>query len=171
MNRSAFTQFGLALLFALLAGLLYGWWYVQVTTEIAQSEALAAEAQMLGEEFSRSALARTELAALAVDEAFVAGRFLPVPEIVEFLEELETTGRSFGAQVSVVSVADATTKGRLSVALSIAGSFDAVMRTIGAVEYGRYASVVRNLTLDTAGEGEWSASMTMEVEAATAPTI
>jgi hypothetical protein len=42
--------------------------------------------------------------------------------------------------------------------LRIVGSFDAVMRTLGAIEYQAYDTTLANVTLDTPTGENWTAS-------------
>ncbi len=105
-------------------------------------------------EQARGASARSRLAEVASDEEFLASRFVADAEIVSFLEGLESTGDAFGATVKVASVSgDApAAESRITLSLSIQGSFPAIMKTLGAIEHGRYALAPRDVSL--AGEGE-----------------
>lgn len=109
--------------------------------------------------------AQGALAALSANEARITGYFLNEKDVVEFLEELESTGDTLGADVTVVAVNNerGATPPRVAVALRITGSFDAVMRTIGAIEYGPYDGVVTTVTMDDQGDGTWGASVTYSV--------
>lgn len=165
MNRDTFLHLGIVTLATLLAIVGYVWWHYEVTSASAEAAKLAAEVETRSDEYSRTTRAKSELAALAADESFVEGRFLPVDEIVPFLEGLERTGDAFGADVSVVSVSDAVGGESIAVALEVGGSFDAVMRTLGTMEYGTYASSVSDLTLDTTDGERWGATLTLIVGA------
>jgi len=165
MNRNAFLHLGLVTLAALFAIVGYVWWHHEVKIASEEAATLAADVETRGDEYSRTARARSELAALAADETFVEGRFLPVDGVVPFLENLESTGEEFGANVSVVSVSDALSGESIAIALEVSGSFDAVMRTLGTIEYGTYASSVANLTLETPNGEGWNATMTLIVGA------
>lgn len=165
MNRESFLHFGIVTLGMLLTAVAFVWWHYEVSSASEEAATLAAEVTARGDEYSRTARARSELAALAADESFVEGRFLPVAEIVPFLEGLERSGEEFGATVSVASVSDALAGERIAVALKIQGSFDEVMRTLGTIEYGSYASSVSALTLDTPDGEVWSAALTLVIGA------
>ncbi len=105
---------------------------------------------------ARGASARTRLAEVVSDEEFLAGHFVASADIVSFLEGLEGAGDAFGATVKVASVTGATPteEGRIALALSIEGSFDAVMKTLGVIEHGRYAMTARDLSLSGV-DGLW----------------
>lgn len=161
MTRSPFLPLGLAIIVALAAVMGYLFWHRAVVDASANAALLAGEVALKSGVLSESASARSALAALSDDEDFMERLLLSTEDLVPFLEELEASGSDYGASVSVVSVSDAEGEGRIRVAFSIEGSFDAVMRTLGTVEYAEHASAVRNVTLDTPGEGMWSAAVTM----------
>jgi hypothetical protein len=165
MNKSLLTHLGVAILFAVVSILAYAWWQNTVAQTLTEATEVTAKAKAIEQELSEITHAKQEVASLEENEEFVRARFLPLEDIVLFLEELEETGQKYGATVSVVSVGDGKTGNRVSVALSAQGSFNAVMKTIGAIEYGSYASAVKSLALDGGGEGNWNASFILEVEA------
>ena len=72
-------------------------------------------------------------------------------EVVDFLESIQATGRPFGVKVDVASVSNEKVSAHARIALSLAarGSFQGVMRTLGAIEYGPYDGVITNLSLTT----------------------
>ncbi|MBU2103516.1 hypothetical protein KKD95_00690, partial [Patescibacteria group bacterium] len=75
-------------------------------------------------------------------------------------------GKGLGATVSVASVSAETTTTRphLKLSLKITGSFDSVLRTLGAIEYGPYDSQLLTTTFDTPKvsdptlDAEWTAT-------------
>ncbi len=173
MRRFTLIQLSLAL--ALLVGscVAYGFWYAGVRAMSARSEALNIE---LGERTADSArviAAKEALQNLAADEATVRQYLIRPGDVVAFLEELEGTGSALGATVEVVSVSAEQGTGRGTIALStkITGSFDAVLRTLGAIEYGPYDSRITGLTFDTVSPGAWTAaaSFTIGTQATQAP--
>ncbi len=138
----------------------YVFWYdlmQGLRTETAQLETdiLAKEGERI-----RAASARTAEDDLLAQENFIASHLVKTDDIVLFLETIEGTGKAFGATVQVASVSGEgkASNGKISLSLSITGTFDAVMRTLGAIENGPYANMVSDLTLDTPDKGEtWSA--------------
>ncbi|HEX2792191.1 MAG TPA: hypothetical protein VHO23_00520 [Candidatus Paceibacterota bacterium] len=165
MRRPVFHLIAVAALLALL-GVAYGFWYVAVERKSAESAALAADIDRAIADAERAAATRSALASLAVDERTLENYFLSVDGIVPFLEGLEATGRGTGALVEVVSVSDTpTSDNRVALSLRISGPFDAVVRTIGRIEYGAYDSRIENLTLDTGfgAAGEWTAAAVFSI--------
>lgn len=176
MRHVALIQFSLAV--AVLVGVLaaYGAWYVVVGQASATSAALATEIETKTQESARVASAREALATLATDEASIQAYFIRQEDIVSFLERLESSGSSLGSVVEVVSVGAESEGERphIRLSLKITGSFDAVMRTLGAIEYGPYDSAVTSVTLDTlpaenGPSGRWTAAATLTLGTRTTP--
>jgi Tfp pilus assembly protein PilN len=155
---------------ALLGG--YVVWLNVVERQRTELATLQSEIAQKDAERTRSFTARSAESDLAETEAFIASHIVQKDNIVSFLEALENTGTAYGAQVDVASLSgdDAASAGRISLSLSITGSFDAVMRTLGAIEHGSYANMVKNITLDTAGADDvWSATGVFVVATDTRP--
>ena len=143
----------------------YGVWFIVVDTENAKARSLATELATKSQDAGRIAEAKEALAALSIDEAAVASHFVSANDIVPFLGGLESTGAALGSDVEVVSVGGDGAKsgqGHLNLSVRITGTFDAVMRTLGAFEYGPYDIVLTNLTFD-GGDSKWSAAATFSV--------
>lgn len=153
----------------------YTFWYGAVGSVSAHAAALANEIAMKSENTTRIAAAKTTLASLAVDEQAVHGYFVSAGDIVPFLEHLESTGRALGAKIEVVSVGaePATPREHLRLSLKLSGSFDAVLRSLGAIEYAPYDVTLTTLTLDTippagGGRAVWNAAAVFSVGTRTA---
>lgn len=157
-----------ALIACVVAAGAFGLWYTIVadtTARGAELEAALKEREAAG---GRSAAARRALTDLAVEEERIGAYFVSPAEIVPFLESLEGTGEAIGAEVDIVSVGDTPdATGRIPLSLSISGSFDAVLRTVGAIEHHPNDLRVTTLTLDTpqgaASQGVWTANITFSV--------
>lgn len=143
----------------------YAIWYRAVETRAQEATTLAEELQQRGEAGGRVALARKALEGLDADEATVHKYFITNEELVTFLESLERTGEQLGADIEVVAVqrgegAQSTT---ITLALSIQGTFDVVLRTLGAIEYQPYDTRLTSVTLDTANAGVWTMAATVAI--------
>lgn len=169
--KPAALQLAIMSVVALLAIAGYVLWYEQVTALDAEAAGLVTEIAAKDAERTRSASARSAEADLAAQEAFVASHLVATGDIVAFLEGLEATGRAYGATLRVASVTggENSPEGRISLSLSIAGSFDAVMRTVGAIESGPYAGMVQDLSLDTPDGETWSATGIFIIGTASTP--
>lgn len=170
MRRLAFIQLFLASL--LLASILavYGFWYAEVGKASAEAAKLSDDILTKSQDSARVTAAKAALVSLAGDEASVTQYLIPPGDVVPFLESLEQTGKALGATVEVVSVASEATKerGHLALSLKISGPFDAVLRTLGAIEYGPYDSSLTGLTFDTPrsdteGAQAWTAAATFSI--------
>lgn len=166
------TLIELVVAFLVLASVLgaYAFWYVAVGKARDEAAALSKQIQTKTLESARVTEAKDALALLAADEASMREYFVSTQDIVPFLGMLERKGTALGSSLEVVSVSSDTVAGRERILLSlkITGSFDAVLRTLGAIEYGPYDSAVSNVTFDTAvGEpgvaSAWTAVGTFSV--------
>ncbi|MFA5942786.1 MAG: hypothetical protein WC798_03930 [Candidatus Paceibacterota bacterium] len=151
-----------AISIAALAG--YSLWYVAVAKKSADVAGLQNQIDAKTETASRIASARAVLADVAGAEAAVQSYFVPETGVVAFISGLEARGRAQGAAVSVLSVS--TTQGArptLLFALTIKGTFDAVMRTVGVIEYAPHDISFSGLSLVQNEEGDWQADLKLVV--------
>lgn len=151
----------------------YVWWRLSVEKASAEAAELEAQIERTMEETRQVGQVKGALALLAEDERAIQSYFVNTEDIVPFLESLESAGKGLGATVAVVSVADKPSgDGRIALSLRITGSFEAVMRTLGVIEYGPHDLRVSNLALDTdpAAAGSWTAAVTLSVGTRESPT-
>lgn len=135
-------------------------WYMTVENARAAVGKATEDIALKTTEAKRIQDARGALTALSHNEERIKGYFVAKEEIGSFLETISATGDSLGSDVEIVSVNEEPAgegRARVSVALSVTGSFDAVMRTIGALEYGPYDVLVKNLSLNSEEESGWNA--------------
>lgn len=152
----------------------YGIAYHALGTLSASVTALTKEVAAKKESAAAATLAADELARLSVEEEQINGYFVVQDNIVSFLETLQAKGVVLGSVIKVVSVsANPGTRPHLDLALSITGSFDAVMRTVGSIEYSPHDITVTSLVLDVIDSADedappgWTATMKMTVGTAT----
>ena len=161
MKNRILIHVGVATLVLILAGLGLVLWQHVVSEERAKIERLREEAALL-EEHTKRVEGREELLLLEDEERYVEERLLAVSDIVSFLSAFERKGNQHGAEVEVVSVSEKQ-EGRVVIAFSVSGSFDAVMRTLGSIEYEQYASAIENVTLETAPGEAWTLTGTYTI--------
>lgn len=132
-----------------------------------QTEVSAAQIQI-----DRVRAAKEALPALASAEVATSAFLLSTEDIVPFLETLEKKGRAQGGVVTVLSVntEHAGAKPRIALSLTISGSFDAVLRTLGTIEYSSYDIRVVNATIEKVGAADkgsatWTASVVLSIGA------
>lgn len=157
-----------SLIHALLAGVIalgviggYVLWYLSVQGLYADIEKTRAQSALKETERARAVIARTAEEEIHAHELFVASHIVDTANIVSFLEEIESAGKAFGATVRVGSVNGGSkgANGNISLSLSISGSFDGVMRTLGVIEHGAYATSITDVSLDTTDNGKtWNAT-------------
>lgn len=163
--RSPLTQLILAFLVCAAALVGYGIWYAAIANQSIAASALQSQIDVKTATISQMASTRAALAEIAGDESVVQGYFVPETGVVTFIDGLESRGRSLGANVGVLSVSTGGAPARpvLLFSLSITGTFDAVMRTVGAIEYAPYDISVSALTLEQSDKNSWHADLKLLV--------
>jgi Tfp pilus assembly protein PilO len=139
MNSSlSHLVFALGTLIIVLGG--YAWWYSVVSNESATAVRLLQEVEVRTDATTRASAVSTALARIESEQGAIEDYFISEENIVAFLEDIEQIGLSTGARVQVVSVGDLERRETtLPLSVVIEGGFNAVMRTVGAVEYMPYA--------------------------------
>jgi hypothetical protein len=173
MSRASLIPFGISILALAIVGGVYFFWYQNVTKLSAHAADLLTHVNEKDTEIKRISAANATFAALSSDEAAIAQYFVADNKVVPFLEEIQSTGKSFGSSIEVVSVSAETIGApHLTVSLKIDGTFDAVVRTLGALEYAPRDIVVNDIALTSTpgakGESLWSATGTFTVGTRTA---
>ncbi len=163
--RSSLTHFLIAILVAVVALAVYGAGYIAVSNKSVEVASLQGQITAASAAMSRTAAARAALAEIAGDEANVRSYFVSENNVVAFINDLEARGLAQKATVSVLSVATGGTPTRptLTLALTVKGSFDAVMRTIGVIEYAPYDAEVSALSVGQDPKNGWQATLTLVV--------
>lgn len=153
-----------------LAG--YGAWYAYVSAESQRVASLQSQIEEATKNVDHITSAKAALAEIADDEAAVQSYFVPESGVVSFINNLEQLGALQKANLSVVSVSTAgsSTQPVLLLTLSITGTFDAVMRTVGLVEYAPYDVSISKFSIMAQGKGGWQANVSITVGSATAQT-
>jgi len=155
---------------AVLVG--YSMWYAVITAQSAAVTSLQNQINAKTETVNRANTTRVALAEIASDEIAVQSYFVPESGVVTFIDSLEAQGRSFGAALNVLSVSTegTTAQPMLVLSLSIKGTFDAVMRTLGAIEYAPYAISVTTLSVVQDAKNSWHADLKIRVGSSIAST-
>lgn len=166
MTKS-FTHIVIAGVILLASISAYGLWYMEIEKTRTAITATSAEVVAQTTEAKRIKEAKGALAALSQNEARIREYFVSSAEIGTFLETIGRTGSALGSKVTIVSVTEeaaAVPRPRITLSVTINGSFDAVMRTVGALEYGPYDVELRNLSVDAirqeTGPNVWTAVAT-----------
>lgn len=167
--RTPYAHIAAAGLLLLLSVGAYAFWFRHVNALSAEAAQLSTELRTRGDAGSRASSLRRAIGEIERQEGEVYRRFVGSDTIVTYLEGVEATAESLGASVEVVSVGNASAKRdqlvQLQMSLRITGTFDAVMRTLGAIEYQAYDTTLSSLTLDTPPQADagWTAAATFLV--------
>ncbi len=159
--KSPFSHIIIAVVICVSAVVGYGVWYAAISAKSASVVSLQNQIDTKIETANRIAAARATLADVAGDEAVVQNYFVPEASVVSFIDALETSGKTLGTTVSVLSVGTSGTSAKpsLELALSVKGTFDAVMRTIGSIEYAPYDLSILSLTVAQDDKNSWHADL------------
>ncbi len=166
-----YAHLAVALIMGVIVVSGYVSWYVAVSQKSRDVAALQDQITAVSGNMSRIAMARTALAEIASDEKEIGDYFVSDSNVVSFINDIESLGTQEGTKVSVTSVSKGGTRAlpALLVMLSIDGSFDQVMRTIGAVEYSPYALSLAALNVvhiaaESGKVEHWHADVTLTVD-------
>lgn len=143
----------------------YTVWYGAVSDKSREVAGLQNQILAASETVSRVASARAALTEIAGDEMKVRSYFVPESGVVAFINDLEARGVAQGATIDVSSVSTGGTPSRPALMLSITvkGTFDSVMRTVGSIEYAPYDVLVSSFSIRQDVEDAWNASLGLRV--------
>ena len=143
----------------------YGVWYHTISTASSRVAQLQDQIDAKTRAADHVAVARATLAQIAGDEAAVQNHFVPESAIVPFIDVLESIGRAEQAKMDVRSVATGANPKQpsLVLTLTIDGTFDAVMRTVGTIEYAPYDLSITRFSVTKDGKGVWHAELSITV--------
>ncbi len=168
--RPALIQFLVSLAVLILAVAGYGAWYAFVSAQSAHVADLESQIESKTQTALRISSARAALAQITDSEATVNSYFIGEASVVDFINQLQVLGKSLGTAVNVLSVSEGVSNAHSSlvVTLTATGSFDAVMRTVGAIEFAPYDLSLSSFSVHTVQGSGWSADLTVLVGSASA---
>ena len=162
--KSPFSHLGIV--FIICTGLVAGYCFlysVIVTKSVAVVETqnqIDAETETA----SRSASVPAIIAKIADDETAIQKYFVQENGVMAFINTIEALGKTQGTTITVLSVsADGGAHPTLLVSLSLEGTFDAVVRTVGAIEHAPYDISLSKLSLKQDGANSWHADLGLAV--------
>lgn len=163
--KSPFSHLVTISVLCIVAFIGYGVLYAALSAKSASVAALENSIATKTETVKRIAATRATLAGIATDETVIQNYFVPETGVVSFIDALETHGKEQGALVSVLSVSKsgATEQPALTLAVTIKGTFDAVMRTAGAIEFMPYDLVITSFEVSQDAKDAWHADMKLLV--------
>ena len=161
MRRSLITL-GLSVVMLVSAGTAYSLAYYWLTKSTAELTVLEQKVNAETVQVERIKRAQEGVSGgLTSDEELVQHYFLNKQELVPFLEHLQNTGKILGStlQVNTITETKVDSRTRIQLAFTVTGSFDAVMRTLGALEFAPYDGVLTGLNLSTSNAGTASSTV------------
>ncbi len=169
MNRAYYHLVIAAIFFAVVLSVYLFWnnTLMRVSGEVAS---LASDITTKNKTFAETIVAEKELTKLSTEESTIQGYFVKTADVVPFLEGMQTLGSSVGAKVTIVSVStNPLPRQHLELALRISGTFDAVVRAVGLIEYSPYDVTTTSLTLSSDPSTDpkvgsvWSGALTLQI--------
>ncbi len=150
----------------------YGFWYAAIANKSSAVVDLQNQIASKKEIMNRAASARAALAKIAGAKDAMQSFFIPETGVVAFIDGLEAQGKSLGTVVSVLSVSTGSTgtQPTFILSLTIRGSFNAVMRTVGVIEYAPYDLSVSEFSLTQDDKKNWRAALNFSVGSVHAAT-
>lgn len=163
--KSSITHMVVTIVFCIVAIIGYGIWYAALYTKSTEVATLESDIRTKTAAVARIAATRAALEGVANDEEVVHGYFVPADGVVTFINSLETQSKTLGASLSVLSVATGgtTLQPTLELALTVKGKFEAVMQTVGAIEYLPYGISVSSLSIVHDAKNSWHADLKLLV--------
>lgn len=170
--RSSLAHLFSALVICGIAFVGYGAWYMTVVSLSSTAADLQNQIDAKTESASRIASARAAIAEIGNDEAVVQNYVVSEDGVVAFITDLEARGKALGAVVDVLSVSKGTEGARTKLVflLAVKGTFDAVMRTLGSIEYAPYDLSLSGVLLGQDAKDSWHADLKLLVGSTSAST-
>jgi len=152
-----------SLCIAAIAG--YGYWYTVIGDKSTAVANLESQIVAKNKTADHIASVRASLAEIADDEAIMQNYFVPETGVVAFITNLEGQGHTQGTAVNVnsVSMSSVGAQPTLTFSVTIKGTFDAVMRTVGAIEYSPYDLSISTFSFGHDDKNSWIANLGLVV--------
>ena len=163
--KSPALQFIAAFLLAMGAIAGYSAGYVALSQKSIDVADLQSKITAVSNTINRTTSAHTTIAKVSADEADIKGYFVSEAQIASLVSDFEARGLAQKASVTVTSVSADTQSSRPAylIGLTVQGTFDAVARTIGAIEYAPYDLSLKSLVFEHDLKGAWHASLSLLV--------
>ena len=175
--KSPFSNLIIAVVVFVIVSIGYGIWYAAIAAKSTNVVYLENQIETKTQTASHIASARAALTEIAGDETVIQKYFVSKTAVVAFIDDLQARGKAQETVISILSVSTAGTvlQPTLLLSLTINGTFDAVMRTVGTIEYAPYAISILGLSLGQVAANSWHADLKLLVgsvpgDAASSPT-
>lgn len=163
--RSSLLHLSVWILICIVMIVGHGFWYSIIVNKNSTVASLQNQIDTKTETAKRVISERTALSEISSYESVVQNYFVPETRVVSFIDELETRARAQSAVMKVlsVSVGDAKKRPTLVFSVTVSGAFDALMRTLGVIEYAPYDISISKLSIVKDGRNDWHANMELIV--------
>ncbi len=163
--KSPLSHFIFAVSVFAAVGIGYVVLYAGVESKSAYVADLANQIAAKTEIESRAASTRASLAEIENDQTEMQSYFVPEAGVVAFIDDLQAQAQALNATTSILSVSMSSADAQpvLKIALIIKGTFDSVMRAVGAIEYAPYDLSVSALSLEQDDKNAWHANLNLVV--------
>lgn len=163
--KTPFSHIIVAVGVCLIALIGYGVWYAVISEKSTTVADLQSRIDAKTETVNRIAATRATFVGVTSDEAMVQGYFVSEAGIVAFIDALERREKTLGTTVGVLSVSTSGTAAQpsLTLSLTVKGTFDAVMRTVGSIEYAPYDLSISAVSIVQDAENSWHADLKLLV--------
>jgi hypothetical protein len=145
----------------------YGFWYSVITEKNGEVASLRDQIAAKTQSSVRATVARNTLADIQGEEKLMRRYFVAETEIVSLIDDLQSRAHAQSATMKVLSVSTKGTEkqGDLALVLSanIDGAFDALMRTVGAIEYAPYDVSISKFAMHKDAKLPWHADLELVV--------
>jgi hypothetical protein len=150
----------------------YLMWYAAVANESATVAGLQSQIITKTEDANRIASALVALSGISGDENIVQNYFVPETKVVPFINNVEERGKALGTSISVLSVSTNIVNKQPTIlfTLSISGTFDSVLRTVGVIEYLPYDLSITDFSVVQGDKDIWNANLKILVGSVKTPT-
>lgn len=167
--KSPRIHFVLMLVLGMTTMMSYIIWYTEVSKKSASVVSLESQISAAADAMNRIASSKAMFAEIAGDEAKLKDHFVSESGVVAFINDLESLGIPNHATVNVLSVSKGGSVQRPTLILSVTieGTFDAVLSTIGAIEYAPYTISISTLSVVKDAKNSWRATVSLSVGAVT----
>lgn len=147
----------------------YALWYRAIAKTSAELATIKEQVNAGRGSIEQQVFAHTIRTQLDQEEALVQSYLVSEEEAPSFINELESSGRRQGTEVTTVSIQKEDGKGKSSLILSLTvrGLFANVLQTVGVIENAQYRIALSSLTLTHEEGSVWRADIKMSVSSPT----
>jgi hypothetical protein len=155
-------QIAVAVLIVLIALGGVGYWYYTITV---MSTRLAKVEEESRSQKTQTPNTATDASRLVADEATIEQYFVGEDNVPAFVNVLEARVRARGATISIASLSKsgAGLETTLALAVTVTGTFEQVMQTVGAIEHLPYATKLTSVNVVRDLASKWRADVKLSV--------